>query len=104
MAEGEATGTTQCPRCFGDIHPDARACRHCGEVFDRGEHRALVSNAVWGWLATLIVGGGGWALVSLANRDQVSDGIGTAGALLVLAGVGLGIASAYYTVRAAARP
>lgn len=27
--------TGRCPICMKEIHPDARKCKHCGEIFER---------------------------------------------------------------------
>lgn len=28
----EAAEPVECPECFGDVHPDASRCRHCGAL------------------------------------------------------------------------
>jgi hypothetical protein len=104
MADEE---TMQCERCFGEVHPDARACRHCGASFEDDGWFTPVQRAVLAWVATAAAAFTGGAMMvadEAANRGQGGEGGGgVLAGIVFLAAIPLAIVAIYYTIRAAAR-
>jgi hypothetical protein len=47
----------QCGVCFGEVHPDATGCMHCGTRFEPWHRRPLGQVAIVVALAAVVIGG-----------------------------------------------
>lgn len=63
----------QCSACYGEVHPDATRCRHCGASFDIPWWRTSVGTLMIGLTAGVAVVALVWGLVVRPAQDESED-------------------------------
>lgn len=78
---------TQCPSCYESIHPNAKRCKHCGELVKR-MNKGLAAGILLGGIVLVVVGAGMIGLSANVNASPRLDGFYDT---IKYSGVGVGV-------------